>query len=180
VVETQIASAMATVDENHAATNAKLDKLMENMGALSGWMQSMSTPTTGLTKNTTLLQLHAEYTASLLSLLEADAVARRAGVTEPITPTTTVVRIDTEKGPLGAARLFMYKGMIHGSINHLICLRAMVCFMIHANRSTKVLHLRISVLIRHTISISHTIPAPRASTPPHLVWHNFKDGLPQI
>jgi hypothetical protein len=30
---------MATVDENHVATNTKLDALLEKMGAISGWMQ---------------------------------------------------------------------------------------------------------------------------------------------
>ena len=86
VVETQIASAMATVDENTAATNAKLDDIVQRMGALSSWMETMSTTTTNLLKNTALLQLHAEDTASCLGLLEAAAVARSAGGSDPVTP----------------------------------------------------------------------------------------------
>ena len=51
MVETQIASAMATVDENAIATNAKLDDIAHRMAALSNWMEAMSTTTTDL-KNT--------------------------------------------------------------------------------------------------------------------------------
>ncbi|KAK1630338.1 hypothetical protein QYE76_004653 [Lolium multiflorum] len=77
-------------------------------------MQSMSTTTTELTKNTALLQLRAEDTASRLGLLEADAVARRAVVTEPITPTTTVVRTDTKKQPRGRGETLHVRGQDSG------------------------------------------------------------------
>jgi hypothetical protein len=64
-------------------------------------MQTVSATTTELTKSTTLVQLHAEDTASRLSLLETGAITRPANIAEPITPTTTVVRTDTDKQPNG-------------------------------------------------------------------------------
>jgi hypothetical protein len=68
---------MATVNENHLATNIKLDALLEKMGVISGWMQSVNKTTSGLAKNTSLLQLHAEDAASRLQHLEEGVHGRR-------------------------------------------------------------------------------------------------------
>jgi hypothetical protein len=101
VVEKQIASAMATAEEQHAATTSKLDDLVSKMAKLSEWMQASSAATTDLAKSTALLQLHAEDTASRLALLEMRALSSGATSTEPVTPTTTVVRVDSDKQPSG-------------------------------------------------------------------------------
>jgi hypothetical protein len=147
---------MATIDEKHAATNAKLDELMEKMGALTGWMQTMSATTTELTKSTALLQLHAEDTASRLGLLETGAITRPANITEPIAPTTTVVRTDTDKQPNGRGEALHLRGQDSGSLGRPICLRPTVRFMMHDSRSTEVLSRRICVSISHSIHSSHT------------------------
>ena len=107
VVETHIASAMAAVEEQNTAKNAKLDDIVAKMAALTNWMKSVDEATSGLAKNTALLQLHTEDTASRLGLLEDNAAARRTCGGAPITPPTTVVRIDADKQPHG-----------HGDVNH--------------------------------------------------------------
>lgn len=100
-MEGQIANAMATTEEQHQATAAKLDDLLEKMSTPTSWMHKAETNSAGLAKNTALLQLHAEDTASRLGLLETGVAEHRAPGAEPVTPTTTVVRTNTDKRPSG-------------------------------------------------------------------------------
>ncbi|KAK1695253.1 hypothetical protein QYE76_011950 [Lolium multiflorum] len=108
---------MATADENHAATSPKLDELMVKMGALTSWLQSVNETTSDLAKNTALLQLHAEDTASRLGLLESGVATRRESGKEPVTPMTTVVRIDADKQPQGRGSATTNRGQAFGG-NH--------------------------------------------------------------
>ena len=94
-MESQIASAMTTVEEHSTTTNAKLDEIAEKMRGLADWMETMNKTTADLTKSTSLLQLHAEDTASRLGLLESGHTARRPGdaATAPTTPVTNDVHV---------------------------------------------------------------------------------------
>ena len=89
----RIATAMATVEEQNVATNSKLDELVKQMQSLTGWMKSVNDTTADLAKNTDLLKLHAEDTASRISNLES-----RSG---PATPPTVVVRTANDNQPHG-------------------------------------------------------------------------------
>jgi hypothetical protein len=100
-LEQQIATAMATAEEQHAATTAKLDDLFSKMAVLTEWMQTTNMATTDLAKNTTLLQLHAEDTASRLALLETRTTARDTVATEPTTPQIQYPQTPTPvRGPI--------------------------------------------------------------------------------
>ena len=101
---------MAAVGEQHENTNAKLDDLTEKIQSLADWMKTMNEATTDLAKNTAFLKLHAEDTASRLGRLEENAAARGARGTDPITPATTVVRIDSDKQPNGRGEALQARG----------------------------------------------------------------------
>ena len=101
VVETQNATAMATVEEQNTATNSKLDDLVEKMAKLTDWMQTVTDSTAELVKNTDFLAVRAEDTASRLGLLEANAATCRGLNPDPLTPTTTVVPTVTNNQPNG-------------------------------------------------------------------------------
>ena len=100
---------MATVSQQNTSTNIKLDEIAEQMKQLSAWMKFVDHTTSNLVKNTTLLQLHAEDTASRLSQLEDGRVALRdnrhtsphAEGTASLTPMSTVVQADIDNQPRG-------------------------------------------------------------------------------
>ena len=98
---------MTTVSEQNTTTNAKLDDIATQMQAITGWMKSVNDTTADLAKSTALLKLHAEDTASRIGLLESRS--------EPITPTTTVVRAATDQQPQGLRYADVARGQEQGA-----------------------------------------------------------------
>lgn len=95
-MEQQISAAMATVEEQGTATNAKLDAIAEQLKGFQAWMQAMDTTAKSLTASASLLQLHAEDAAARLDVLESPAT--RLPDPALTSPPTIEVRTDRPDG----------------------------------------------------------------------------------